>query len=125
MVNKKRKQLVADQFGIVRSDDQPGNRYHEVVKQTRADHLERPCRGHYVVTCVWEGLHHEKHLTVTALAMTSETSSDIISEAVALALCGSWVLVRDAKIVAVGGSQQFHDIGYYTRLRSEIHPGHT
>lgn len=125
MSNKKRKQLVADQFGIIRPDDQPGNGYREVAKQARAGYLERLCRGHYVAAHVWEGLHREKRLAITALAVVSETSSGVISGAAALALHGSWVLVRDAKIVVVGGSQQFHGIDYCMRLRSEIHLDHT
>ena len=125
MSNKKRKQLVADQFGIIRPDDQPGNGYREVAKQARAGYLERLCRGHYVAAHAWEGLHREKRLAITALAVVSETSSGVISGAAALALHGSWVLVRDAKIVVVGGSQQFHGIDYCMRLRSEIHLDHT
>lgn len=125
MSNRKRKQLVADQFGIIRPDDQPGNGYREVAKQARAGYLERLCRGHYVVAHAWEGLHREKRLAITALAVVSETSSGVISGAAALALHGSWVLVRDAKIVVVCGSQQFHGIDYCMRLRSEIHLDHT
>lgn len=95
-----------------------------VNRHFHAGELVRIGHGQYIGAADWENAFAEERLRLTALAQVHETNSGVITGAAALALHGSWVKTAGARIVVIGGSQDFGSARATIRRRAKIQPEH-
>ena len=95
-----------------------------IAQLLRSGHLKKLARGQYIDSARWQRMHRTDRFRHFVLAVVSNETRGVITGAAALALHGTWVMTRGAKIRVIGGGQAFEAVAQANRVKEHLAPEH-